>query len=149
MRLRFTLSTLRTLRSIVYPFLRPFYRARISLSLYIYIRILECICISHLHKSHTSPLWLPSLYKRTSSSWNRRTQLRHQKLHYCWWKMIYARETQRSQETHRPEFLLESSIIFIGVSTTEFLSSGRCSRELRSILRRKRLFVRLHLLRRL
>ncbi|CAL9243958.1 unnamed protein product [Arabidopsis halleri] len=63
--------------------------------------------------------------------------------------MIYARENQRSQETHRWEFLLDCSITtIIEVSTKEFLLSGRCSREHRSILRRKKSFVRLHLLRR-
>ncbi|ESQ42661.1 hypothetical protein EUTSA_v10015885mg, partial [Eutrema salsugineum] len=62
--------------------------------------------------------------------------------------ITYAREDQRSQETHRWGFLLESSTItIIGVSTTEFLSSGRCSQELRSILHRKNSFLRLHLLR--
>ncbi|BAB08477.1 unnamed protein product [Arabidopsis thaliana] len=63
--------------------------------------------------------------------------------------MIYARENQRSQEAHRWEFLLDCSItIIIVVSMKEFLLSGRCSREHRSTLRRKKTFVRLLLLRR-
>ncbi|EOA12735.1 hypothetical protein CARUB_v10028243mg [Capsella rubella] len=60
--------------------------------------------------------------------------------------MIYARENLqlRSQETHRWEVLLECSItIIIGASTKVFLLSGRCSRELRSILLRKKYFITL------
>ncbi|XP_013608247.1 PREDICTED: uncharacterized protein LOC106315010 [Brassica oleracea var. oleracea] len=62
--------------------------------------------------------------------------------------ITYAREDQRSQEAHRLEFPLDSSIItIIGASTMEFLSSGKCSRELPSILPLKKSFLRLLLLR--
>lgn len=93
---------------------------------------------------------LVSISSHEHSSWikNTTTQLQHQKLRYCWWKITYAREDQRSQEAHRLEFPLDSSIItIIGASTMEFLSSGKCSRELPSILPLKKSFLRLLLLR--